>query len=973
MRHKWFLFLTVAVLLSFEETYGQDLIVPFNSITKYDDNFQEPANQGSFDWTDLNYNDSPWSSGPGQLGYGDGDEATVINTVLTGYFRKSFTLPNLCNYSELELTLIIDDGAIVYVNGVEVDRFNMNSGAVNYNTFANTTVTNNAIKTATVSTALLNSGNNVIAVEIHQRNATSSDISYDLQVEGMLSANPCTCVNGMILDVDNDGICDDIDSCIGSNCEMDLNQFSLCSRININQIANDLSGVAYNDDQQRLVVVENGTPRAYELDLSGNVIRTLILNNFEDTEGIAYAGNNQYFIVEERKRDIVLITVPVGNNNIAINHPGNGSRISLSNEGNDNQNDGLEGVTYDRANDVIYAVKELANMEVYEINNAMSRLGTNYFAPTAFNVTSLASTYPGNFTDLAGISLTSFGTLLLLTEEGDHVVEVDPATGSFISNLNLAPSNTPQPEGLTVISNGEIIVVGESNEFLTYKSVGGSCNDNNACTINDVVDSNCNCTGTNQDSDNDGVCDGLDSCPNLNNALIGTSCSDGDACTINDVWQSNCLCAGVLLDTDNDGICDGLDSCPTLNNNLIGQPCNDGNANTTGDTWQSNCTCVGTGVTDSDGDGVPDSSDQCPNFDDSLIGQACSDGNICTSGDVYTSNCQCVGTPVTDSDNDGLCDSIDSCPNLNNSLIGQPCNDGNASTTGDTWQSNCTCVGTGSPDSDGDGIPDSADQCPNFNDNLIGQPCDDGDSCTTGDVFTSSCQCDGTAVSVNQSIIEISPEDDAYLRNDDVFNNSFLRVSNGIRESYLKFDLSGIAEPISSIELELTTQGDAGSGSVFVYFSNSTNWTESNLNSSNAPGLDVFVGLFSGNFAIGTSYRTLLSGINSGGVFSLIMVMSANSNDVAFASNEYSVIADRPKLIVTTTENCGDVCENVIIENDNDFILTNLVEATSRIETNRILLSPLTSTYQAGQSVELKAGFEVQDGATFTAQIQSCQ
>ncbi|MEO0899144.1 MAG: hypothetical protein AAFY71_22220 [Bacteroidota bacterium] len=74
----------------------------------------------------------------------------------------------------------------------------------------------------------------------------------------------------------------------------------------------------------------------------------------------------------------------------------------------------------------------------------------------------------------------------------------------------------------------------------------------------------CNCDANSQDSDNDGICDIIDSCPSLNNSLIGTPCDDGLSCTDNDVWTWNCECAGTpKLDTDNDGICDSEDLAPT--------------------------------------------------------------------------------------------------------------------------------------------------------------------------------------------------------------------------------------------------------------------------------------------------------------------------------------------------------------------------------------------------------------------------
>ena len=60
-------------------------------------------------------------------------------------------------------------------------------------------------------------------------------------------------------------------------------------------------------------------------------------------------------------------------------------------------------------------------------------------------------------------------------------------------------------------------------------------------------------------ADSDGVCDANDQCPGLNDNLIGTACNDGDACTINDVYDSNCGCAGTYTDADGDGYCVGSD------------------------------------------------------------------------------------------------------------------------------------------------------------------------------------------------------------------------------------------------------------------------------------------------------------------------------------------------------------------------------------------------------------------------------
>lgn len=143
------------------------------------------------------------------------------------------------------------------------------------------------------------------------------------------------------------------------------------------------------------------------------------------------------------------------------------------------------------------------------------------------------------------------------------------------------------------------------------------------------------------------------------------SCDDGDPCTTNDQYDEDCDCKGTpKQDSDGDGICDDLDSCPDLRNNLIGTACDDGDPCTTNDKWNANCNCEGTPTSDSDGDGVCDENDSCPNLDNSLIGKACDDGNPCTVGEKYDANCNCTfsGT-IVDRDNDGVCAAEDTDDN----------------------------------------------------------------------------------------------------------------------------------------------------------------------------------------------------------------------------------------------------------------------------------------------------------------------
>lgn len=107
---------------------------------------------------------------------------------ITTYFRKTFTVANPGAYRTLTLLLRRDDGAVIYLNGVELTRSNMPAGTITYQTLAASTI-DGALETTIYSysvpaTALV-AGNNTLAVEIHQRANTSSDIGFDLRVDAV--------------------------------------------------------------------------------------------------------------------------------------------------------------------------------------------------------------------------------------------------------------------------------------------------------------------------------------------------------------------------------------------------------------------------------------------------------------------------------------------------------------------------------------------------------------------------------------------------------------------------------------------------------------------------------------------------------------------------------------------------------------------------------------------------------------------
>jgi len=203
---KFVLFVIFCVTFFSASVFAQTTLVARGSAWKYLDN---GSNQGTA-WSSPAFDDSSWASGNAQLGYGDGDETTIVSyggnpnaKFITTYFRKAFTIANPADFASLNLGILRDDGAVVYLNGTEVYRTNMPTGAVGFQTLASVAVSGAEETTTflqtTVSPNLLVAGTNVLTVEIHQVNATSSDISFDFDLTGQTGTPPANVTRGAYL------------------------------------------------------------------------------------------------------------------------------------------------------------------------------------------------------------------------------------------------------------------------------------------------------------------------------------------------------------------------------------------------------------------------------------------------------------------------------------------------------------------------------------------------------------------------------------------------------------------------------------------------------------------------------------------------------------------------------------------------------------------------------------------------------
>ncbi len=155
-----------------------------NDIWKYLEGTYEPDTN----WRKLAFNDATWLQGQGGVGYGDGDDNTLINPVTSLYLRKTFSIIDTAEISEAILHVDYDDAFVAYLNNVEIARVNIGTVG-DHPTFNQGSTSLHEAQMYQggnpdqfiINTQLLNNillqGNNVLSVQVHNDNISSSDLT----------------------------------------------------------------------------------------------------------------------------------------------------------------------------------------------------------------------------------------------------------------------------------------------------------------------------------------------------------------------------------------------------------------------------------------------------------------------------------------------------------------------------------------------------------------------------------------------------------------------------------------------------------------------------------------------------------------------------------------------------------------------------------------------------------------------------
>lgn len=187
------------------QAQAQQELVRLGSLWTYWDQGVDPGPN----WNQITYDDTGWALGLAQLGYGENDETTVVgfganaaDKFVTTWFRHEFIVTNAFVWQSLRLDLLRDDGIAVYLNGQLLRSDRLPWTGFDADTLADGAsdgTEEQVLHTFDQGASGLVNGLNVLAVEIHQADVASEDLSFDLR---LIAREPPAVVRGPYMQVD---------------------------------------------------------------------------------------------------------------------------------------------------------------------------------------------------------------------------------------------------------------------------------------------------------------------------------------------------------------------------------------------------------------------------------------------------------------------------------------------------------------------------------------------------------------------------------------------------------------------------------------------------------------------------------------------------------------------------------------------------------------------------------------------------
>ena len=148
-------------------------------------NYLIPSTQPDSSWLLPEFDDSEWLEGNSGFGYGDEDDETLIDPTMSIYLRHQFELEDLDAMDSALFFMDYDDGFVAYLNGIEITRGNAGEPGEFVAWNQNLVIDHEAVLYSggipdvypVDFASLLLEGTNTLAIEVHNANPTSSDLT----------------------------------------------------------------------------------------------------------------------------------------------------------------------------------------------------------------------------------------------------------------------------------------------------------------------------------------------------------------------------------------------------------------------------------------------------------------------------------------------------------------------------------------------------------------------------------------------------------------------------------------------------------------------------------------------------------------------------------------------------------------------------------------------------------------------------
>jgi uncharacterized protein YjiK len=220
----------------------------------------------------------------------------------------------------------------------------------------------------------------------------------------------------------------------------------------------EISGVTWDSEDNKFFFINDEDGIIWETDSVFNILRIITGANFGDTEDIIFLPENKFGILTEAGK-LFIGFIENGEDNFELNQNSFQEITFMNHQGNS----GPEGIAFDEVNGLFYVAKEKNPMVIYHFSLSSIYGDTSIIPEISFDAELVLSDEIDDISALLFDQRTQ--RLLVLSEESDKILDVDPSSGEIISQLYLMEDY--QYEGMSFYNQFyNILVAGEPNFYV---------------------------------------------------------------------------------------------------------------------------------------------------------------------------------------------------------------------------------------------------------------------------------------------------------------------------------------------------------------------------------------------------------------------------------------------------------------------------------------------------------------------------